>query len=192
VVFWSWDLFEIMLLFWAETVIIGLLHIPKLILAAGAQKTEGGAAGGAAKAIFFALHYGIFCTVHGVFVVVLFGSGLEMSGDTMMLTAPYAAALGGNFLWCLAGFFLSHLFSFFYNFIGDGEMYRVPLDKLFMQPYGRVIVMHLTVLFGGFITLSLGAPLLALMLLCILKAGFDLKGHLKERKKAQPVIAATA
>ena len=52
-------------------------------------------------------------------------------------------------------------------------------------PYSRVVVLHVTVLVGGFLADSLGAPLGALILLIVLKTVIDLLAHLREHRKAQ-------
>ena len=51
------------------------------------------------------------------------------------------------------------------------------------QPYGRVIVLHLTVLFGGWIVMLLGSPLFALVVLVALKTAADWRAHRAERQK---------
>ena len=58
-----------------------------------------------------------------------------------------------------------------------------------MQPYTRVIILHVVVLVGGFLVMLLGQPLPALVLLVVLKTGFDLRAHLAEHghiEQAQP------
>jgi Family of unknown function (DUF6498) len=51
------------------------------------------------------------------------------------------------------------------------------------RPYGRIVVLHLTVLLGGFLVMGLGAPVAAIVLLVALKTAIDLGAHLKERVK---------
>jgi hypothetical protein len=51
---------------------------------------------------------------------------------------------------------------------------------LMARPYGRVMVLHVTVLIGGFAAMALGSPVWALLLLLALKIGLDLKAHIKE------------
>ena len=50
-----------------------------------------------------------------------------------------------------------------------------------MQPYGRLVVLHLAVLFGGWLVLALGSPLAALVLLVGLKTAADVRAHQAER-----------
>ena len=57
------------------------------------------------------------------------------------------------------------------------------------QPYGRIVVMHVAILGGGFLMLALHSPTVGLLLLVALKITFDLRGHFAERKKFAPVLA---
>ena len=57
-----------------------------------------------------------------------------------------------------------------------------------MQPYQRVVVLHVTVLAGGFVVLLLGQPTLALVLLVLLKTGADLRAHVLEPLNAQKTM----
>jgi hypothetical protein len=127
--------------------------------------------------VFFILHYGVFWAVHGVFVFVFFGlsspSGL-FGGLGLRGVAIAAAAL-----------FLSHAVSFFVNFLGKEEYLTVSPDQQMMEPYSRVVVLHVTILAGGFLADALGAPLAALVLLIVLKTVIDLLAHLREHRKAE-------
>ena len=80
---------------------------------------------------------------------------------------------------------LSHGVSFFVNFIREEEYLNVSPDEQMFQPYGRVIVLHVTILGGGFLAGYLGTPLASLVLLVILKTAIDLRAHLKEHRETQ-------
>jgi hypothetical protein len=54
---------------------------------------------------------------------------------------------------------------------------------LMSQPYGRIVVLHLTIMGGGFLMMALGSPTVGLVLLVVLKIGLDLSAHLRERRK---------
>jgi hypothetical protein len=81
----------------------------------------------------------------------------------------------------VAALVASHGFSFFHNYLGGGEYQRVQLPQLMFRPYGRIVVLHLTVLLGGFLVTALGSPTAAIVLLVGLKTAIDLGAHLKER-----------
>ncbi len=181
-VLFQWTVFEIVVLFWAENVVIGALNILRMLLA-----SAGDAVNWISKIFlipFFVFHYGMFTFIHGVFVFTLFG-GKELG------SAPFPDEIGTLFNSVLAlglgiplvALFLSHAFSFFCNYVGKGEYLNTDVKMLMARPYGRIVVLHFTIIIGGFILLSLGSPLGGLMLLILLKIGIDLRAHRKEHKQ---------
>jgi uncharacterized membrane protein YozB (DUF420 family) len=53
-----------------------------------------------------------------------------------------------------------------------------------MEPYSRVFVLHMTILFGGILVAILGSPLALILLMVGLKTALDLRFHLHERDRA--------
>lgn len=187
-VLFQWTVFEIIVLFWAENVIIGALNVLRMLLA-----SAGDAVNWMSKIFlipFFVFHYGMFTFVHGIFVFTLFGgekfasAGLPDEIETLF-DSVLTLGLGIP----LSALFLSHAFSFFWNYVGKGEYRNSDVKMLMGRPYGRIVVLHMTIIIGGFILASLGSPLGGLMLLILLKIGFDLRAHRKEHK--QKMKAAT-
>ena len=78
---------------------------------------------------------------------------------------------------------MSHGLSFYWDHLKNGAHQRASLNALMTQPYGRVFVLHFTVLFGGWIVMALGSPVLALVLLVVLKTAADVRAHKAERRK---------
>ena len=166
----------------------------------------------AGLAIFFAFHYGMFWFVHGIFVFALpafaggtgagplgsgFGSGPEFCIDGSGFPIECPSGAFGEVLWSsvLIGaiaLFLSHGASFFLNYIGRGEYLTATPGGQMAGVYGRVVVLHLTIIFGSFVVAFLGAPIGALLILVILKTAFDLGLHLRERRRAGPQLPASA
>ena len=73
--------------------------------------------------------------------------------------------------------------------IGEGEYLKANPMKLMQQPYGRVIVFHITIIAGGFLVTILQSPIVGLLLLVVLKIGLDLRSHLREhRANILPVL----
>jgi hypothetical protein len=88
--------------------------------------------------------------------------------------------------------FLSHGASFFLNYIGKKEYLTTSAMRQMLAPYGRVVILHLTIIFGGFAIAIIGAPIGALVVLVVLKTAFDLRLHLREHatssfRGAEPV-----
>ncbi len=181
VLVFGWEVFPLMFLFWSENVIVGVFNALKMLLA-----SPGVPAAWVVKVFmipFFCFHYGMFTLIHGVFVFVLFGgAAVRRAGFPDFETFRHAAEqyhLG----WAILGLAVSHGVSFFSNYLLGGEYQRASLPALMQQPYGRIVVLHLAILGGGFLMAALRSPVWGLVLLVVLKIILDLRGHLKERKK---------
>lgn len=188
VLFFGWTVFATLLLFWVENVIVGGFNILRMLVA---QPQIG--AMWAVKLFmipFFTFHYGMFTTVHGVFVLTLFGGGFSGRGFPTAATFAHAVQVAGvaPAAWGLA---LSHAVSFAFNYIGTGEYKSALVPALMFRPYGRVMVLHVVILGGGFLVQMLGSPLIPLALLVVLKTGLDLFGHLREHAALAPSAPAT-
>src|SRR5438105_702833 len=130
---------------------------------------------------FFVVHFGMLTYIHGVLVLALFGPKGTAPFD-LLGTVPQA--IRANHLgWAVVSLVVSHGLSLYWNYLGNGEYQRASLNALMMQPYSRVVVLHLTVLFGGWIVMAVGSPLLALVLLAVVKTAADLRAHTAERRK---------
>lgn len=139
---------------------------------------------------FFSFHYGLFCLVHGVFVFALlgkdeFGGGVMTSGGSFLgeLSGLIHGALDAGGVWAAAGLLASHLFSFLTNYLGKGEYRRTAVPLLMAAPYGRIVVLHIAILFGAFATMALGSPVFLLVILIVGKILLDLKFHRRAHSK---------
>jgi len=190
VLFFHWEVFPLMFLFWSENVIVGAFNVLKMLCAAPENPLTW--AGKFLFIPFFCLHYGMFTFVHGVFVVVLFGGGMKPGADFPSPEIFWHTMQEYHLGWAVLGLAISRAISFATNYIGTGEYRRASLPVLMQQPYGRIVVLHLTILGGGFLVMALHSPLMGLLLLVALKIVFDLRGHFAERKKfAENPVAKT-
>ena len=177
----GWEIFPLMFLFWSENVIIGVINVLKMLTANPESPLSW-----AAKLFiipFFCVHYGMFTFVHGVLVIGLFGGGLT-PGTGFPTPETFWRMAHDNYLgWAILGLAVSRGISFATNYLGSGEYQRASLQQLMQQPYGRIVVLHLAILFGGFLMLALHSPVWGLLLLVALKIALDLRGHFAERRK---------
>jgi hypothetical protein len=176
VLFLGWNVGMVLITYWLENGIVGLINIPKIVLAQGDAPS---AASKTAIAVFFLFHYGIFWIGHGVFVFVLafFSFRFGLLGS---FTPTFDQPDGGAILLAALALLVSHGASFFLNYLGRGENLRTTPTRQAMAPYPRMIVLHLTIVFSGFFVIVLGQPLIAVVLLVVLKTGLDLFLHLRE------------
>ena len=178
---WRWEVFPLLLLFWSENVIIGALNALKMLLASPDEPPVW-----VVKLFlvpFFCFHYGMFTFVHGVFVMGFFGGAFRAGAPFPDPASFWRTACELKLQWAILGLAVSHAVSFVTNYLGHGEYRRASLPLLMQQPYGRIVVLHLTILLGGFLMIALKSPIAGLALLVVLKIALDLRGHLRERRK---------
>jgi hypothetical protein len=172
--FLGWDLGLVMVLYWAESAVIGFFNICKIIVI--------GRWASLLAAPFFAGHFGGFMAVHFLFINVLFIQGFD--GDNAGDLQAVAQMFTG--LWpALALLFISHALSFFMNFLGRKEYLDRTVNTQMSEPYQRIVFMHLVLIFGGGLSLVLGESTLVLMLVIIIKIWVDVRAHLNQRAKNQ-------
>ena len=175
VLFLHWSLFSILFFYWLESAVVGLYNVPKLLMArvpleAGSAEAESSPQthGRFFFVGFFLLHYGIFMLAHGLCVFIFFGPA-DLDVRTIVIGL---VSLG-----------LSHGVSFLINFVGRREYARTTIPEQMVAPYKRIIIMHLTIIFGGFLVGLFGAPVFALVCLVLLKVAVDAASHLREHTK---------
>lgn len=195
-IFWDWSAFNIVLLYWAENLAVGFYNILKIAFAKVPHPADH--LGKLFLIPFFTVHYGGFTGIHGIFVLALFKKEDPAfpSGDTWPCFFVFVQILLGvirqaystmstQMKCALLALFLSHGVSFVQNYLLKGEYASASPQKLMASPYGRIVVMHIAIIAGGFLTMALGSPLGVLIVLIALKTAIDMKLHLREHKKAQ-------
>jgi hypothetical protein len=188
VLFLGWSVWQILIIYWLENGIAGLFNILKMQKAEGddaltvTYTINGRSAAGQSKAAlipFFCIHYGIFWAVHGVFVFTLpvFGAAAT-GGESSFGTTPDPFVLGV----AVVALFVSHGLSYLFNFIGGGEYKRVSPAAQMFKPYGRLVVLHVTIIIGAIAISITGAAIAALAVLVLLKIALDIGLHLAEHR----------
>jgi hypothetical protein len=208
VLWFGWDVWGILIIYWLENGIVGFFNVLKMRSAAGSDDSSPMAAAetrrrlntftvngrppsGSEKAVlipFFIMHYGIFWVVHGIFVMLLplFAfRGADGSPDFGTTLDPLAI------VFVVIGLFISHGLSYRLNYIGRGEYLHTSAAQQMFAPYGRLVILHVTIIFGAILIGMTGAPAAAIVVLVLLKIALDLGLHLAEHRKA-PVVATMA
>lgn len=169
VILLGWDIGDIMILFWMESAIIGFFNILKMFCISGPVAIF--------YSIFFLGHFGAFMSVHLMFVFALF---IEAEGETSSLLEVIQIFQA---LWpAILGLFISHAFSFRLNFLGKKEYEKLNIGQQMQKPYTRIVLMHMTLILGGFLVLALESRILPLVLLIGMKIAADASAHIKEHR----------
>lgn len=197
VLFLGWDAFYIVVLYWAENVVIGFYNVLKMVFAAVPHPAAH--VGKLFLIPFFIVHYGGFTAVHGFFVLALFhkGEGPSMPAGQMswpcflvfvqmlLNVIKYAyLIIPSQVRIAVLALFASHGVSFVQNYLLKGEYAAAKPNELMGSPYGRVVVMHVAILAGGFLVMAFGSPAPLLVVLVVLKTILDINLHNREHKKA--------
>lgn len=222
--FLGWNVWMILIVYWLENGVVGFFNVLKILKAEGPADPTGSwrmngkpmaRVGRGAVAGFFLIHYGMFWFVHGFFVLTLplfagIGNGLGAvvprgpgEGEfvdgvfTPFPTAGTDMTTGfelGSVLLAVIALAISHGLSFLFNYLGRGEYLRASAAQQMFAPYGRLMVLHITIIVGGMAIAFTGAPAAALAILVVLKTVLDIGFHLAEHRKrsAPPGTVAPA
>jgi len=195
VLFWGWSAFALIFLYWIENVVVGARTLVSMLTNGLVTNGPAGLAAGAGLGTFFTLHYGLFCTVHGLFVLLMFG-GTTFGDDVNMDLNLFgvAARVFERTPDLLVGFasIVAWQVVQFVLFITRGEVRRTNLLSLMGEPYPRMVLLHVTIIFGGFLVMLLNEPLWGVVLLAVLKAGFDVRAAIAESQKPATPVPANA
>ncbi len=170
VLFFGWDLFTLLILYWAESAVIGFYTIFKLIIV------------GKYLAIllvpFFIIHFGAFMVGHLLAIMAL----LNVQINIFKFEEFYPIFF--KISYAFMGLVISHGISFFVNFIGE-EKFKIlekgkALGMIEWQPYKRVLLMHFVIILSGFLIVFFRINTTPLILLVGLKTIVDLKSHRKQ------------
>ena len=176
----GWSLAELMLIYWAQSLIIGASYVARISrldrystegFRINGRSVEPNAATRRKTAFFFCVHYGGFHTVYLAF---------------LLNDLPLSTLLDPGFLLCTSGFAINHAFS--YNFHRKRDEQGKPnIGTLMFTPYLRILPMHLTIIFGG----ALGGGI-SLLIFGALKTVADAVMHVVEHRRLGPAAGNEA
>ena len=187
IAFFDWPTFTVLALYWLENVVIGGFTALR-ILAAGARTERYGES--LAVTAFFCVHYGLFCAVHGIFVATLFGGMRSMSNmaDPLFLMIGRIASDRVGVLVVAAMAVAAALDAWRAMASVEADDAKA-VRSIMSEPYGRIVVLHVVLLAGGFLMAALRLPSLAALLLVAFKLVHDLR-LLRRQAAAHPVSEA--
>lgn len=198
----GWDAASIVLVYWAENLVIGAYNILKMLTVAPFSLK--GVAGRLFIILFFIIHYGGFAAGHGMFLLGFLEVGSldsalsfdDVMSPEKMWPGPLVLLqmlfhvmqvmwvhMPSGFNWALVALVISHGVSYVVNFIIAGERNNTSAKHLMGQPYGRVVIMHVAIIAAGFFIIKLGSPAALLVSLVVAKTTMDVYLHNKSHKQ---------
>jgi len=172
----GWSALTLVLLYWVENLVVGAFNIPKMLMS-GISSGRTGALACLFLVPFFVVHYGMFCFVHGLFILALFGQGLESGMDFGMSGLAQAVMqhiqTDRAMFWGVIVMLAFHAYLFLRYWIGARRWETSdPFTQMF-APYSRIVVVHLTIMIAGIPVMLLGQPMLAVLALALLKTAAE-------------------
>jgi hypothetical protein len=172
----GWNITDLLWIYWGQNVVIGYYNVHRIVdldrisidrFIGSIRPIEPSCETQRCTAVCFALHYGLFHLVYGVFLLITFRiqPGFPLAGV----------------LFCILAFWFTHRFSYRFNRGRDRAVSNI--GSLMFFPYVRIIPMNLVILLGAPVA---GNDTLALVLLLLLKTAVDVAVHVIEH-----VIAST-
>ena len=197
VLFWGWDAFVLLVLYWLETAIIGFWMLVRIATASAGSlasiKSDDGSSftSPLGLSLFFIAHAGLFMSVHFVFLWTLFSGDwpAKIHGPVSFVSQLVV----GTGLWLpLLVLFVARGFVLFYERMGARLLARLnrwrgrkpspaaappgdAIGSLIGAFYARIVVMQIAIIGGAFFSfLGTIAPLI---LLIVIKTAIDLWMH---------------
>ena len=200
--FWNWELFEIVFLYWFESAIVGFYTILKMAWVELAPEKTGEALSRKRILVFllhaliFFLPLGAFMTLY-FFLIYVFGReinpGLPWASDPPGLTTAFRPLVFVYVMFVVLvkilppmmvpalALFVSHGISFWYNFVGRKEYMRFGrAGEIAFTPYERIFPVIGTIFAGLILMIIFGVPMLFVAALILLKTFVDLRSHMEE------------
>ncbi len=216
VLFFGWSVWTILIIYWLENGVVGFFNVLKMLKAEGGEdpattqpaRTVGTTAwrinsragrsmAKVALVPFFIVHYGLFWLVHGVFVLTLplfanIGQAVvDDSGFGVPTLKTPSPSLDG-IAFAVVVLFISHGTSYLLNYVRGGEYRTATPIALMFAPYGRLVILHVTIIFGAVAISFTGAPVIAVAILVLLKTVMDLGFHLRQHRGVIGPLATAA
>lgn len=171
---WGWNAVPLVMLYWMENVIAGVMTIPRLLVS-GANFGVGGVIGGVFMSAFFVVHYGLFCLVHGTFLIGF----ASMSSPQALNSAPFMDVFGmfgfglnsGQHVdWMIYAIIAFQVLVFLIEFIWKGEWKRSNPGAEMFAPYSRIVVLHFGIFAGAAALFLLDQPMVGVLALILFRA----------------------
>lgn len=172
VIWLGWDAIQLLFLFWTESLIVGVFTYHRVRMAQGDRPAGPWLTGTDRAEGFFALHYGIFWFVHGVILIAFTMAFAELGGPA----ALWGSVVGSVDFWlAVLAVAISHAMAFWYGWMKPQAWRNASPGRELFRPYGRLLALHMVMTLGlGVMISSGGDSTVVILILCIVKAIFDL------------------
>jgi len=178
VLFFSWETFPILLVFWTENLIVFVFTVVKIVSLPAKKPSE--VLQKFAHVPYLCLSFGIFTVLHGLAIFGIYSFYYQVDfPDIGTMTGLFVRY---QLVWASVAFFISHGISYVTNYLKKREYNKMTFDHLVYEPFLRLFAMQFIVLLGGFIIVGFGS-IFSLVPLVLFKIYLDIIAHQKYHDK---------
>lgn len=184
VLFWQWSPLNIVLFYWAENIIIGIYVIARILspINKAVRKAEEAFPAKLFLGLFFVIHYGMFCSAHGLFIFELFDQETLAFDGSLETVIPQGLQwfVNNGLTWTLVSLVVAHAIYYLNDLMNKNiESSSTEMGK----PYKRIMVLHIAIILGGILAEKFANGAIAVMLLIILlRIGMDIHFYRKDQQ----------
>jgi hypothetical protein len=202
-IFLQWSLFEILFIFWAETLVIGVFNIFKMLIIPRKPKMSSELKEGKASTEeqllflaklgltifkFFAIVFSTFlffgfCYIQLMMISILFGGG-EMKSFEEFQFSDISLDDWTSFYIGVGSILFSHAVSFVSNYLGKKEYLNLRLRRQMFAPFRRILLVWIVSFGTMYVIHKFGNDSVYLLIpFFVVKIILDLRQHHLEHKK---------
>jgi hypothetical protein len=177
-----WNVVVMVLIYWAETVLIGLLNLVKMIIHFSPDDPyKNDLTTKLFLVVFYIGIFGGYIFVILCYIVLLAGYITETRSlhELLLMYVTSSFALG------LVLLLISHIINFG-KYCTTNEYRKGTLDALFLLGFSRTLLMQVSILVGGILVVILGQQAILLVLFVGLKTVVDIRADMREKESRDP------
>lgn len=182
---WDWAVRDVVLLYWVETVIVGVTYIVRIWTKVNPEDPWPTTGGGwvlwgllntiarSFTSAPFLVHFGGFCFILGMGLLAYFFYGTENFNHKMYVQVYEAGLVDGLYL-AAFGVLVSHILILVGNWFGSGSYLRQKGTDGILRTYARIVILMAVLIVPANMAGESGEVLLAIWILVGLKIFIDL------------------
>ena len=179
IVFKLTDPLTVVFAYFLETIIIGLIHILKMLIVIKYGNKPAAIASpqlkGLGLILFFVFHYGLFVAVQSMFAFSFFENSVPEIKNGFDLITNYSVLLNMPGMPAVLGsLIITNLTYFYTNFWANRKYLEYDTESLFFKPYVRIFVQQFVVILAGFFFIISSEAMWAALLLILFRLPVDL------------------
>lgn len=173
------DPFAIVMVYFLETIIIGFIHAYKMYYVGKYSRAQKQVQNQKPifKVGFFMVHYSFFVAIQSIFVFAIFSMSDHNIKEPFHLIENFKYVLSLKGIgYALAMTFVMLAVQTYYSFFKTKVYNFYTVDRLFIQPYLRIVIQQFTVILAMFFIVFFPNGIMAAVLLILIRLFVDLVG----------------